>query len=110
MKLFHLKDIPKTIAHDNLTRQRFVAPGDLQSKIQTVNYVELQPGESYTPHFHPDCEECFFVLEGEAEAIITEKKVIIKKGDFLVLEPNEMHVFTNISRKIFVYFQFRVLL
>ena len=110
MKLFHLKDIPKTIAHDNLIRQRFVAPGDLQSKVQTVNYVELLPGESYTPHDHSDCEESFFVIEGSAEAVIAGKKQTITKGDFIVVEPKEMHVFTNTSQKIFIYFQFRVLL
>src|SRR5579862_8522076 len=110
MKIFHLKDIPKTLAHDNLTRQRFIAPGDLRSKVQTVNYVELHQDESYTPHVHPDCEESFFIIEGEAEAIIAGKKLIIKKGDFLVVEPKEMHVFTNTSQKIFIYFQFRVLL
>lgn len=110
MKLLHLEDIPKTIAHDDLNRQRFVAPGDLQSKVQTVNYVELLPGESYTPHDHPNCEECFFIMEGEAEAVIAGEKLTIKKGDFLVVEPKEMHVFTNTSEKIFIYFQFRVLL
>src|ERR1700722_4825932 len=103
MKLFHLKDIPKTIAHDNLTRQRFVASGDLQSKVQTVNYVELLPGESYTPHDHPDCEECFFVIEGEAEAVIAGERQITKKGDFIVVEPKETHVFTNNSQKVFIY-------
>jgi mannose-6-phosphate isomerase-like protein (cupin superfamily) len=109
MKLLHLKDVPKTTAHDNLIRQRFVAPGDLKSKVQTVNYVELQPGESYTPHNHPDCEECFFVIEGEAKAVIAEKTFMFRKGDFLVVEPKEMHVFTNTSQKIFIYFQFRIL-
>jgi|SRR6185437_9013823 len=110
MKLLHLKDIPKTVAHDNLTRQRFIGPGDLNSNIQTANYVELQPGESYTPHDHPDCEEYFFVIVGEAEAAIAGEKLVIKKGDFLVVEPKEMHVFTNTSKEIFIYFQFRVLL
>ncbi len=40
MKLIHLEDVPVTMAHDNLSRQRFIAPNDLKSGVQTVNYVE----------------------------------------------------------------------
>lgn len=57
MKLKHLSEIPFTMAHDNLQRQRFIAPGEVKSQVQMVNYVELEPGQSYTPHSHPDCEE-----------------------------------------------------
>lgn len=110
MKLQHLSEVPKTIAHDNLERQRFIAPSDLKSNVQTVNYVELSPDQSYTPHEHPDCEECFFVLEGEATAIIADQTFIIKLGDFLVVEPGEIHTFKNTSDNVFRYFQFRVLL
>lgn len=109
MKLDNLSEIPETIAHDSLLRRRFIAPGDLKSTIQTVNYVELAEGESYTPHSHPDCEEGFFVIEGEAEAIIAGKDVRLKKGDFLLVEMGEQHVFTNKSKEKFIYFQFRVL-
>jgi mannose-6-phosphate isomerase-like protein (cupin superfamily) len=110
MKLIHLSDVPKTAAHDSLSRQRFIAPGYLKSKIQTVNYVELAKGESYTPHSHPDCEECFFIIDGKAEAEIAGKRFILRKADFLVVEAGEQHVFANNSNKTFRYFQFRVLI
>lgn len=110
MKLLQLNDIPTTIAHDNLKRQRFVAPGDLKSNVQTVNYVVLKSGESYSPHRHPDCEECFFVIEGKAKAEIENKIVELKKGDFLAVEQNELHVFTNTYKSNFIYFQFRILI
>lgn len=109
MKLIHLSDVPITRTHDNLDRQRFVAPGELKSDIQTVNYVELKPGESHTPHRHPDCEECFFMIEGEAIAVIEGQETKISKGDFLVVDVNEEHTFVNKSDKVFKYFQFRVL-
>lgn len=110
MKIIHLKDVPVTMAHDDLRRQRFIAPGELKTKVQTVNYVELLPGESYTPHRHPDCEEYFYVLEGEAKAIIENNESIISKGDFLVVEVNEEHTFINESQNTFQYFQFRVMI
>ena len=108
MQLIHLQDVPKTIAHDDLVRQRFIGPKDLKSPVQTVNFVDLAPGESFTPHDHPDCEECFFVLDGEAEGEVAGKKLKIKKNDFLVMSQGERHVFKNNSKKHFKYFQFRV--
>lgn len=85
VRLQHLSDIPLTLAHDNLKRQRFIGPGELKSKVQTVNYVELALGKSFTPHTHPDCEECFFVIEGKAEATVEGETFDLNKGDFLVV-------------------------
>jgi mannose-6-phosphate isomerase-like protein (cupin superfamily) len=110
MKLQHLNEVPSTMAHDSLVRQRFIAPGDLKSAIQTVNYVELAENESFNPHSHPDCEECFFVIEGEALAVINGEDHPLKKGDFLVVEANEEHTFHNTASAVFKYFQFRVLI
>lgn len=110
MKLLKLSDVPKTLAHDSVIRQRFIAPGDLRSDIQTVNFVELKKGEGFTPHSHPDCEECFFIIEGNANAKISKKELNVKKGDFLIVEVGEMHTITNNSDEIFRYLQFRVLI
>lgn len=110
MKLIRLSDVPKTVAHDSLNRQRIITPGDLKSQVQTVNYVEQSPGESYTPHSHPDCEECFFIIDGSADAEIAGKQVILHKGDFLVVEAGEQHVFLNSSKEMLKYIQFRALL
>ncbi len=110
MKLFHLKDIPETLAHDNLKRKRFIAPGDAKSKLQTVNYVDLKQGVSFKKHSHPDCEEYFYVISGCAKAEIAGKTFEIKTGDFLVVEPGEMHYLTNIKKEVFKYLAFRILI
>lgn len=110
MKLTHLSEIPETLAHDNLKRKQFISPGDLKSNIQTVNYAELKEGESFTPHSHPDCEECFFIIEGEALATIAGEEIKIKKEDFIVVEVGEEHAFINKEKEVFKYFAFRVLI
>jgi len=109
VKLLHLNDIPITKAHNDLDRRRFVAPGDLQSDVQTVNYVELDKGQSYVPHSHPDCEECFFIIDGETTAVIAGETLVLTKGDFLVVEVGEEHTFNNTSEKACIFFQFRIL-
>jgi mannose-6-phosphate isomerase-like protein (cupin superfamily) len=110
MTLQHLADVPKTLAHDHLPRQQFIRPGDLSSDLQTVNYVELAPGQSFLKHSHTDCEECFFIISGETEAEIANKKILLKQGDFLVVEAAEEHSFQNLSKNPCVYFQMRILI
>ncbi len=110
MKLFHLEDTPLTLAHDNLKRKRFIAPGDAKSKLQTVNYVDLKKGMSFKAHSHLDCEEYFYVIEGSAKAEVANKTLEVKTGDFIVVEPKEQHYIENNSNKSFKYLAFRILI
>lgn len=46
--------------------------------------IEVQPGYVTTePHVHYFEEECVYVLEGEAEALIGSKVYPVKSGDFI---------------------------
>jgi mannose-6-phosphate isomerase-like protein (cupin superfamily) len=109
MKTIHVNDVTATRAHGDLKRFRLISPGDLKSNIQTVNYVELLPGESFIAHDHPDCEECFFIIEGKVDALIDGKIVHLRAGNLLVVEQNELHQFTNTYQKMCRYVQWRVL-
>lgn len=60
--------------------------------------VRLKPGEGFPCHYHERIEEDFFVLTGEIEFTINgEKKYILKKGDFIHIEPKESHYLENIG-------------
>ena len=46
-------------------------------------------------HFHPNQQESYAVLEGEAEFILGDKKIIVKKGEKLDIPENTPHTFKN---------------
>ena len=61
--------------------------------------IEIQPGHESTElhrHYHED--ECVYILEGEAEAIIGERTYAVKAGDFIGYRAGgEPHTLKNTS-------------
>lgn len=66
----------------------------------------FQPGCLVPKHKHLDMYEIFLVEEGQIEVKINSKKIVLKKGDFLTIEPNENHTFQNKSKNsaVITYF------
>lgn len=110
MKLLKINQIPTTFAHNQVKRKNLIKPGDLRSKIQTVNYAWLEAGESFKAHKHDDCEELYFFLEGKGVMKINEKEYIVKKGDFLIIEIGEWHSLRNPYNNKLVFFTVRILI
>ncbi len=69
-----------------------------------VRVVEIEPEtETFSQrnkHYHPDVEECIYVLEGEGCTYADSGEYNISVGDTLIIPPNERHVTRNSSRKV----------
>ena len=66
-----------------------------------LGVVVITPGEEHPCHKHIKQEESFLGLEGECAVYVDGKKIILKKGDYLICEPGEAHLFRNESDKNF---------
>jgi mannose-6-phosphate isomerase-like protein (cupin superfamily) len=70
-------------------------------------FVVLEPGESPPLHVHPDAEQVFFVLEGEAEMTVRapggDETVALRPGDFVRTPPGQYHAVRNSADSRFVY-------
>ena len=110
MKKFNAKDIPITLAHNQVPRKALIKVGDLKSKIQTINDACLEPGKGFAPHTHNDGEEIYYFLEGNGEMIINDKKFQVKKGDVVVVEVGESHSLKNPSANKLRFITIRVLI
>jgi len=110
MKNYNVKNISTTLAHNEIKRKQLIKPGDLRSKIQTVNYAWLEKGESFSPHKHDDCEELYFFLSGKGVMKINEKEFQVKKDDFVVVEVGEWHSLKNPCSEKLVFFTVRVMI
>lgn len=61
-----------------------------------IMIAEIGPGEAGPPiHVHPNKQESYEVLEGEAEFIPGGKKIIVRKGEKLNIPENTPHTFKN---------------
>ena len=59
--------------------------------------VQILPGGTVSTHVHKIVQESFFVLDGAVEATVDGKTVVLRKGDYIHLEPAEVHTFHNNS-------------
>lgn len=64
-----------------------------------INYIETAAGQIRGNHYHKRTRELFFIISGEIEVTIFslhshERQVFeLHKGDLLLVEPFEVHVF-----------------
>lgn len=61
------------------------------------------PGQIMDAHKHAKMEENFYVLEGSPTFIIDGKTIVGKPGDFIHMEPGEVHKIVNESSEPCLY-------
>lgn len=61
--------------------------------------VRLKPGEDFDAHYHNVMEENFFCLEGTVEVYVDGVRHTLTEGQFIHVEPNEVHYLINVSDK-----------
>lgn len=59
--------------------------------------VQFQPGQDFKAHFHNIMEENFYIVEGEIDIIVDGKVNHMTKGQFIHIEPSEIHYCVNVS-------------
>ena len=57
--------------------------------------VRFLPGEDFQAHYHNVMEENFFILEGKVDIVVDGKKNTLSVGDFIHIEPGEVHYVKN---------------
>jgi|TARA_B110000259_G_C14032219_1_gene407235 quercetin dioxygenase-like cupin family protein len=68
----------------------------------SVRLVEIEvmtKGQSRKRHYHPDVEECIYVLEGVGRTETDTGKYNLRPGDTLIVPPNEWHCTLNTGDK-----------
>jgi len=69
-----------------------------ESTVTEVFIVVLEPGEAPPLHRHPDTEQVFFILTGEAELAIGpegSERFRVKPGDVVRIPPDTLHMIAN---------------
>ncbi len=66
----------------------------------SLGIVCLKPGEDFAAHHHGVMEENFFVVEGTIEFLIDNVPHVLTAGNFIHVEPGEVHYLRNTSDKI----------
>lgn len=65
------------------------------AKRHSLAYVEILPGKSSLLHYHPDAEESYYILEGQAEIIIDDEQETIEAGESVLIPSPKKHKIIN---------------
>ena len=72
----------------------------IDTENNSMTIIAQMPGEGNRKHYHPDWNEWWYILEGEWEWEIDNKKRIVKKGDIVFMKKNRPHKITAKGEKI----------
>lgn len=80
----------------------------MPGRVQMVNWAQLKPRSSFNPHYHEDMAEVFLIIEGSVEMTINKEKIILERGDAVVVDPREIHTMYNPSDNPIEYIVFGI--
>jgi mannose-6-phosphate isomerase-like protein (cupin superfamily) len=77
-------EIRELLAHRNSCIQK-----------QSLAEARLPPGGATTPHYHPQTEEIYYVLEGTARMRLGDEEREVRPGDAIAIPPGQVHQIVN---------------
>ena len=84
--------------HENEREYRFGDSGPkylMRGPRSNFAIVRFNPGEDFAAHYHEVMEENFYIIEGEVDIIVDGVKHHMKPGQFIHIEPKEVHYVIN---------------
>jgi len=95
----HMKELfpYRPPGHSKTTNYRLLGPGPGGSDRLEVILGQIEYGVQADPHAHPDLEQAFFVLEGNAAVEIAGETEVVGPDDFIYLPPGTPHRVTPLE-------------
>jgi quercetin dioxygenase-like cupin family protein len=87
----------KNMIHSKINKSNekgwFIGPWNSKIEIP-VGYANQGINEK---HYHKKMSEIYLVAKGTSKVIIGDEEILLESGDMLVVEPGEIHTFTENS-------------
>jgi mannose-6-phosphate isomerase-like protein (cupin superfamily) len=82
--------------HGEAVRE-LVGPSTNASYDYSMAVVEMAQNSGSQPHYHPEVEEVYFILQGTARMYLGDEHCQLNTGDTVVVKPGAWHHIQNIS-------------
>lgn len=60
---------------------------------------EIEPGAASRLHYHPVCEESYYITAGIAKMVIDDEEKQLRSGDSILISPEQKHQIFNVGDK-----------
>jgi mannose-6-phosphate isomerase-like protein (cupin superfamily) len=95
MDIRNLNDVTAFVTKDGSEIRELLAGRNSSITRQSLAEARLAPGLSTTPHYHPQTEEIYYILEGTALMRIADETRSVVAGDAIAIPPGMTHQITN---------------
>lgn len=95
MDIHNIHRVPAFTTKDGSEIRELLAHRNSSIAKQSLAEARLPPGGRTTPHYHPQTEEIYYILEGTARMTIGEETCEVEPGDAVAIPPGAVHTITN---------------
>jgi mannose-6-phosphate isomerase-like protein (cupin superfamily) len=85
-------EIRELLAHRNSCIQK-----------QSLAEARVAPGQTTQPHYHPQSEEIYYILQGQARMWIGKEYRDIGPGDAIAIPPGSPHQISNTGERTLIF-------
>lgn len=98
MDVRNIDEVPAFTTKDGSEIRELLAHRNSVIQKQSLAEARLQPGGQTTPHAHPQTEEIYYLLAGEAEMQIEGEVQSVGPGDAIAIPPGAVHTIRNTGK------------
>ncbi len=95
MDIQNIDRVPAFRTKDGSEIRELLAYRNSSIRNQSLAEARLPEGTETIPHLHPETEEIYYILEGEAEMIIADERQGVGVGDAIAIPPGIVHQIVN---------------
>jgi mannose-6-phosphate isomerase-like protein (cupin superfamily) len=95
MDIQQLDRVPAFITKDGSEIRELLAYRNSCIRRQSLAEARVPVGGSTAPHYHPQTEEIYFILEGRGRMQLDDQTRDVGPGDAIAIPPGSRHQITN---------------
>ncbi len=95
MNIQQLDRVPAFITKDGSEIRELLAYRNSCIRRQSLAEARVSVGGSTAPHYHPQTEEIYFILEGRGRMQLDDQTRDVGPGDAIGIPPGSRHQITN---------------
>lgn len=103
MDIRHIDAVPAFTTKDGSEIRELLAHRNSALRNQSLAEARLPPGQSTTPHYHPQSEEIYYLLSGHGRMRIEDEVRTVQAGDAVAIPPGKPHQITNTGDGMLVF-------
>jgi mannose-6-phosphate isomerase-like protein (cupin superfamily) len=95
MHIQNLDHVPAFTTLDGSEIRELLSHRNSVIRNQSLAEARLPPGQATTPHYHPRCEEIYYIVSGSGQMRIDHEAQDVGRGDAIAIPPGAVHQNVN---------------